>query len=90
LRIKFKLLKVIEEITAKAVRWKLTDVLDGANRDGIRFRITKNGRPVAVLLGIRDFEALVTMRSAPNSPTALTVRVAEDQNDGEKEVVVEK
>lgn len=50
----------MQEISAKDVRWQLTDVLNEASFKGVRFLITRHGHPVAVLIGVEDYEQLAS------------------------------
>jgi prevent-host-death family protein len=48
------------EISAKDARWRLTEFLNDASFRGTRFLITRNGKPSAVLIGVDDYELLMT------------------------------
>lgn len=42
----------VEEVQARELRDRLPDMLDRASMRGERFRITRHGRPVALLIGL--------------------------------------
>jgi prevent-host-death family protein len=45
----------LRDVSAKTLRWKLTEVLNEACFRGARYRVLKNGKPVAFLIGIEDY-----------------------------------
>ena len=51
----------MKEISAKDIRWKLTEVLNEACYKKARFSITKNNKPVAVLMGVEDYQNIMEM-----------------------------
>lgn len=48
----------METLPLAAVKAKLSEVIDRVEREQDRVTITRNGRPVAMILGIDDIEGL--------------------------------
>ena len=62
------------------VRERLSEVVDEVLTEGTEMTITKHGRPVAVILGIDEYESLIetlNILSDPDTMTAIGEGLAE-------------
>ena len=52
----------MEALPLATVKAKLSELVAGVERQQARVTITRNGRPVAVIVGVDDFEGLEDFR----------------------------
>jgi len=66
------------------VRERLSEIVDEVSTKGTEMTITKHGRPVAVILGLEEYESLIetlNILSDPDSMTAIGESLAELDDD---------
>jgi antitoxin YefM len=66
------------------VRERLSEVVDEVSTEGTEMTITKHGRPVAVILGIEEYESLIetlNILSDPDTMAAIGEGLAELDDD---------
>lgn len=56
--------KTVEEIGMDTLRDALTDVVGRASFANERFVVTRNGKPIAGLIGVKDLERLLALDAA--------------------------
>jgi len=56
--------KSVEEIGMDALRDELTEIVGRASWANERFVVTRSGKPIAGLIGIRDLERLLALDAA--------------------------
>lgn len=75
----------METLPLAAVKAKLSEVVDRVEREQDRVTITRNGRPVAMILGIDDIEGLEeTLEILSDKPLMRRIRAgvaAADKGD---------